>query len=136
MPPEWSADPVHRRLIELRNGLLQLHRALLQSEKNVYERDIARINSRFELLGLIIHDPWFAWLRELSGLVALIDETLEAKEPAGPEDADRLIAQARALLVPNETGTGFEKKYFEALQRDPDVVMAHASTLKVIASLT
>ncbi|MCL5745910.1 MAG: hypothetical protein M1541_18625, partial [Acidobacteria bacterium] len=120
---------------ELRNGLLHLHRVLLQSERGVYERDIARINSPFELLGLVIHDPWFAWLRELSGLVAMVDETLEEKEPADADEADRLIAEARALLVPNETGTGFEKKYFEALQRDPDVVMAHAQAVKLLTSL-
>ena len=67
--------------------------------------------------------------------MAQIDEIVEAKDPATPDEADRLVAQARALLVPNETGTGFERKYFEALQRDPDVVMAHSRALKVIASL-
>jgi hypothetical protein len=37
--------------------------------------------------------------------------------------------------VPEETGTGFARKYFEALQRDPDVVLAHAQMLKVVAAL-
>ena len=50
-------------------------------------------------------------------------------------DAERLIAQARELLAPNETGTGFAKRYFEALQRDPDVVLAHARMRKVLSSL-
>jgi hypothetical protein len=40
------------------------------------------------------------------------------------------------LLAPNETGTGFAKRYFEALQRDPDVVLAHGQMRKVLTALT
>ena len=45
------------------------------------------------------------------------------------------IAQAQELLTPNEAGRGFEKRYFEALQRDPDVVLAHGKTRKLVESL-
>jgi hypothetical protein len=50
-------------------------------------------------------------------------------------DAERLIAQAWELLAPNENGRGFAKRYFEALQRDPDVVLAHGRMRKVLANL-
>ena len=46
-----------------------------------------------------------------------------------------LIAQARALVSPSENGQGFGKHYFEAMQRDPDVVLAHAATIKLLAAL-
>ena len=49
----------------LRNGLLSLHKTLLDSERATYERDIARIGSSGELLKLVLYDPWFAWLHEL-----------------------------------------------------------------------
>jgi hypothetical protein len=101
----------------------------------VYERDIARITSSGELLNLVINDPWFAWLHALSEFVVLIDETLDAEEPPQGMDAERLIAQAWELLAPNENGRGFAKRYFEALQRDPDVVLAHARMRKVLANL-
>jgi hypothetical protein len=130
-----SLDPVQQRLTELRNGLLGLHKTLLDSEQAAYERDIARIGSKGELLKLVLYDPWFAWLHELSELVVLIDETQDAKEPPQASDADRLIAQAGELLAPNETGRGFAKRYFEALQRDPDVVLAHARMRKVLSGL-
>jgi hypothetical protein len=131
-----SLDPVRNRLTELRNGLLGLHKTLLDSERATYERDIARIGSSGELLKLVLYDPWFAWLHELSEFVVLIDETLDAKEPPpGGIDAERFIAQAWELLAPNETGTGFAKRYFEALQRDPDVVLAHARMRKVLSGL-
>ena len=130
-----SLDPTQQRLTELRNGLLKLHKILLDSEQAAYERDIARIGSKNELLKLVLYDPWFAWLHELSELVVLIDETQDAKEPPQTSDAERLIAQAGELLAPNEMGSGFAKRYFEAMQRDPDVVLAHARMRKVLSGL-
>jgi hypothetical protein len=136
MPPtETSPDPIQQRLTDLRNGLLSLHKTLLDSERASYERDVARIGSSGELLNLVLYDPWFAWLHELSELVVLIDETLDAKEPPNGIDAERFIAQARDLVVPNENGKGFKKRYFEALQRDPDVVLAAGRTRKLLESL-
>ena len=130
-----SPDLTKQRLTDLRNGLLGLHKTLLDSERGTYERDIARIGSSGELLKLVLYDPWFNWLHELSELVVLIDETLDAKEPPDGLTANRLIAQAQELLTPNEAGQGFEKRYFEALQRDPDVVLAHGKTRKLVESL-
>jgi hypothetical protein len=130
-----SPDPEKQRLTELRNGLLSLHKTLLDSERAVYERDIARITSSGELLNLVINDPWFAWLHALSEFVVLIDERLDAEEPPQGIEAERLIEQAWELLAPNENGQGFAKRYFEALQRDPDVVLAHARMRKVLGNL-
>jgi hypothetical protein len=123
------------RLTQLRNGLLQLHKTLLDSESARYERDVERITSRGQWLSLVLNDPWFAWLHELSELVVLIDETLAAKEPPTVAEGDRLMAQARTLLTPAENGRGFRREYFEALQRDPDVVIAHGVAVKLFANL-
>lgn len=123
------------RLTELRNGLMRVHKTLLDSERAVYEREVARIGSPGQLLGLLLHDPWFAWLRELSELVVVIDEMLDAEEPATIFDADRLVTQARTLLSPAEYGSGFGRRYFEALQRDPDVVLAHGRMMKAFSAL-
>ncbi|HTS65043.1 MAG TPA: hypothetical protein VMH28_23630 [Candidatus Acidoferrales bacterium] len=122
------------RLKRLRDGLLHLHKSLLDSERAAYERDIARITSAGQYLQLVMNDPWFQWLRELSQFVVLIDETLDEKEPAANDaDLERLVAQARILLVPDESGRGFARRYFEVLQRDPAAVLAHRDMLKVMA---
>jgi hypothetical protein len=128
-------DPTRGRLVALRNGLLKLHKALLDSERSVYENDIARITSSSQFLHLLLEDPHFAWLRELSQLIVLIDETLDADEPATALDADRLVTQSRQLLSPSEAGSGFNRSYFDALQRDPNVVVAHSDMLKVFAGI-
>jgi hypothetical protein len=129
-------DLTKQRLTDLRNGLLSLHKTLLDSERATYERDIARIGSSGELLKLVLYDPWFAWLHELSEFVVLIDETLDDKDGLDGINAERFVSQAWDLLAPNETGTGFAKRYFEALQRDPDVVLAHGRMRKVLTALT
>jgi hypothetical protein len=128
-------NPTRQRLVALRNGMLKLHKVLLDSERDIYERDIARITSSSQLLGLVLEDPHFVWLRELSQLIVLVDETLEWEEPATVADADQLIAKARTLLSPSESGTGFARNYYEAMQRDPNVVMAHSAMLKVFGGL-
>jgi hypothetical protein len=129
-------EAVHQDLTTLRNGLLRLHKTLLDSERATYERDIARIHSPGQFLELVLHDPWFAWLHELSEFIVAIDEMLDADEPATTADGQRLLRQARELLVPAESGQGFAKRYFEALQRDPDVVMAHSDMRKTLGSLS
>src|SRR5579862_9282394 len=114
-----AADPVERarhQLKDLRDGLLRLHKVALDSERGTYEHDVERIRSSGHFLELVLNDPWFSWLRELSELIVIIDETLDAK--AGPEtgDLERLKKQARTLLVPSEGANGFAGRYFEALQ--------------------
>src|ERR1039458_8154793 len=73
------ADPAAQRLTTLRNGLLRLHKSLLHLERAAYERDVARIQGPGQLLDLVLNDPWFAWLRELSQFVVVVDETLDSE---------------------------------------------------------
>jgi hypothetical protein len=130
-----TPDPTRQRLTDLRNGLLKLHKTLLDSEKAVYERDVARITSTGQYLNLVLNDPWFAWLHELSQFIVLVDETLDFEDPATSADADRLIARARDLVAPSENGSAFARSYFEAMQRDPGVVLAHRDMIKVFSTL-
>ena len=131
--PESTRE--RERLKNLRDGLLKLHKTILDSERATYERDVQRITSTGQYLNLVLQDPWFAWLRELSQFIVLIDETLDAQEPATPADADRLVAQARELVSPSENGSVFGRSYFEAMQRDPGVVLAHRDMMRVFTGL-
>jgi len=129
------ADRTRERLTNLRNGLLKLHKTLLDSERATYDRDVERITSNGQFLHLVLNDPWFAWLRDLSQFIVLIDETLDFEDPATAADADRLVAQARDLVAPAENGSAFGRSYFEAIQRDPNVVLAHRDMIRVFAGL-
>ena len=62
LPVDPTSNLIQQRLTGLRNGLLSLHKTLLDSERSIYERDVARITSTSELLQLVLYDPWFALL--------------------------------------------------------------------------
>lgn len=123
-------------LKELRQGLLRLHKTLLDLERRGYERARGRINNSYEFLQLVLKDPWFDWLHRLSELIVQIDETLDTigsdKHPS-EKDVQALISQSRTLLAPAETGTEFQKNYFLALQLSPDVVVLHAEIVRLLA---
>lgn len=123
------------RLRELRGKLLQLHKVLLDDARVAYEMDRGRVPSNATLLQLVINDPWFAWLHSLSELVVRIDETVETDSPATDGDAATLIDQVEKLLTASETGEGFQRRYFDALQRQPAVVMAHAEVRRAIKAM-
>ena len=132
---EVSGSP-HDRLATLSAALLHLHKSLLDSERAAYERDVARITSTGQYLQLVLGDPWFAWLREISQFIVLVDEARDADDPPlTAADADRLIDEARALLSPSEDAGGFHRRYFEAMQRDPAAVLAHGAMMRALAQL-
>ena len=123
------------RLRELRGKLLQLHKVLLDDARAAYEMDRGRVPSNATLLQLVINDPWFAWLHSLSELVVRIDETVDADAPSTDADAATLIDEVEKLLTASETGEGFQRRYFDALQRQPAVVMAHADVRRTIKAM-
>jgi catechol 2,3-dioxygenase len=123
------------RLRELRAKLLQLHKVLLDDARASYEMDRGRVPSNASLLQLVINDPWFAWLHSLSELVVRIDETIDNDSPATDADAAALINEVEKLLTASENGEGFHRRYYDALQRQPAVVMAHADVRRVIKSM-
>lgn len=123
----------HQYLRNLRNKLLHLHACLLQTERISYEQRRGRVTSG-ELLQLVIEHEQFAWLHRISELIVHIDEMLSADEPILPEDLQNLMSDIRELLMPSELGNVFERKYYHALQQEPDAVLAHADVSKLLAS--
>lgn len=106
--------------------LLGLHKALLDDERVVYERVHGRISSNSAFLQLVLNDAWFAWLRPLSQSIAKLDELSESDDATSGEAIQALLESVQRLLMPMEGGEGFSRHYHEALQRNPDVGLAHA----------
>ena len=123
-----------QRLEEVRQALLALHKTLVDSERVTYEKTVGAIRSPNQFLQLLTTDPWFAWLQPLSQLIVSIDEALDSrKEPLTETGVDATVKEANLLLTPSESGEGFSRHYYDALQRDPDVVIAHADLMKLLA---
>lgn len=130
--PEQEA--IRQRLQELHSALLKLHKALLDSEKIVYEKSVGPIQSPNHFFQLLTNDPYFAWLRPISQLIVAIDETLDAQEPLTNANVDSLMSQSVFLLLPAQSTGDFAERYVAALQRDPRVILAHAQVAKRIGS--
>lgn len=130
---ESKNNATREQLTKVRNGLFPLHKALLNSERQMYERSAGRIETPAAFLQLLLEDPWFAWLRTLSTLMVKIDERLDDKKnPLGEQEALALIAEAKEMLTPDENGEGFARFYHAALQRDPEVVIKHVEVSKAL----
>jgi hypothetical protein len=125
---------VRQPLQELRDGLLELHKTLIDSERTVYETKVGPIQSPHHFLQLVASDPWFAWLRPVSQLIVAMDEALDAEESLTSDSVDALMNESVFLLLPAEKGGEFGERYLAALQRDPHVVLAHARVAKRIGS--
>ena len=129
------SDVTRDSVKHLRHGLLRLHKMLLDQERVGYERARGKIGNSYEFLQLVLKDPWFDWLHRLSELIVQMDEALDTRDPDHPttdEDAEALIARARTLLTPSESGSEFQKNYFLALQQSPDVVLLHSEVIKLL----
>ncbi|MFL6208304.1 MAG: hypothetical protein ACJ74W_05610 [Pyrinomonadaceae bacterium] len=127
------SEPTSALLKEVRHKLLRQHKVLLDDERAAYERVHGRVPSG-ELLQLVISDEQFAWLHALSELIVRIDELFDEVESTTEPGAQSLLTQARALLVPADTGGEFARKYQAALQREPAAVLAHAELARLLAT--
>jgi hypothetical protein len=120
-------------LSTLREKLVVLHKALIDSERIEYENSFGKISSPNRFLKLLINDPWFAWLQPFSALVVALDELIEDdKKPLTKVDLQKVKREASALLKVSEEGQGFGRSYFESLQREPEVILAHAAVIKLL----
>lgn len=133
-PSESGADALDRtKLTELRTVLLKLHKTLLDMERRDYEREHGHVSTG-ELFRLVLDHQQFGWLHNISEFVVRLDETLAGEVPITAEDTSSAIGTARKLFVPSESGDAFQKRYFDAIQRDPAVVMEHAELARLFNS--
>jgi hypothetical protein len=134
----WFETYISNGILEGINSLIQAAKAkargypLIDSERVEYEKSFGTLETPQQFLKALINDPWFAWLQPFSRMVVTIDEMLESEEPIPVEEFRALMSRARTLLEVNEETDDSRRSYFEALQREPDVILAHAAVMKVV----
>jgi hypothetical protein len=112
---------------------MSLYSALIASERLTYERIHGRVDSTDRLTQLVLSDPWFTWLRPLLDLLLRIDQLLDDDAfEMTPEIVAHLVAEVYALTRPSFEGDGFKRAYYEALNRAPEVVLAHFQITRVL----
>ena len=137
IPPDTNSSAMENnqgaareKLITLRLALLRVHKTLLDMERREYERANGKVTVG-ELFRLVIDHQQFGWLHNISEFVVRLDETLAGENPVTPEDTRTAISLARKMFAPSESGDAFQKKYFDAIQSDPAVVIDHAELARL-----
>jgi hypothetical protein len=120
-----------QQLEGLSRKLRSLHSYALDAEKTFHPA-----MSQLEFLDRLLHDPQWAWLRPLSGLMADIDAVLAAEQPPTQYDYMVAAAHARELL----TGSGatphaaFLERYRGLLQLSPELASTHGEIKGLLQS--
>jgi len=119
---EAGLAEARKKLAAVRELLLELHKALLDSERTQYEIIHGAIASPAAFLQLLIGDEKFAWLRPTTTLIVQVDEALAAKKPPATQpELEQLRNDIRALFSASTDGDGFWRRYNVVIQRDPAV---------------
>ena len=112
-------------LKDLRRPLLDLHKTLVDAEREDYERTRGRMSDG-DFLKALIDDPAFAWLGALTALIVRLEE-LES-----PDLPKEYVAEIRRLLKPDAGGSPFQRKYGDLLQRRPEALVAHGVVMRAL----
>ncbi len=81
-----------------RMGLVSVHKALIDAERQRYERLHGRIPTPHDALRLVIHDPWFDWLRPLAELIVRLDERLADQTRLERAEVRTIAVEIHVLL--------------------------------------
>lgn len=117
----------------LRLPLLALHKAVLGTERRTIEAVHGELGGAQFLQ--IVSDPLrYGWLQPFSALILAIDDTLDVHDDQQDEIAspDELFERARELLLPPKAATPFGRRYLSLMQREPELVIAHAEVAKLL----
>ena len=135
----------HETLTHVRQALLDLHKALIERERAIYERGHGPVTAG-EMLQLLIRDEQFSWLHPISELIVRVDELISnasdrrrptpTRPPMTPDqvraEAAVLLAETRTLLTSGDAPGGFRERYEAALQRDQSIVLMHRAVISAL----
>jgi hypothetical protein len=118
----------------LREALVELHKAILDAQKIAYERVHGRVESRGELLQLVVRDPEFAWIRALSALIAELDEWAESSHESREAEIAAVVRALQTLIQPDGTNADFTTRYWALLEAAPDALVAHVRLWRLVGA--
>jgi hypothetical protein len=120
-------------LAALRLPLLGLHKAVLATERRSLERVHGELSGA-QFLQIVSDPVRYGWFQPFSALILAIDDTLDVKDDDETEIAtpEELLDRARELLLPPKADTPFGRRYVSLMQREPELVLAHAAVAKLL----
>ncbi len=109
-----------QKLKNARNLLLKLHKALVDRERELYERNHGPLTSG-QFLNVLLEDEDLAWLRKFSMLIVEIDEMFSQKDGIPADMIEANLEKMNELVEMKDPDEFFKAKYQFAIQNDVDV---------------
>jgi len=118
---------------EIRKPLLVLHKAILDHERALYEKEFGPVTPA-AFLQVLINGSGFRWLTPLSTVIANIDEILDDIEATS---ADRIAAveSVTGLFSEDLPNNHFLPRYRQILQGSPEILHAHGQIAPILKSI-
>lgn len=133
-PGSNSARANRDQLQQVRDVLLELHRALLALESETRGRDNRPVSPP-QLLRLLLESDELAWLRPISSLIAEMDVLLDADHVPSAWAYKDLLQQAVRMFQLEDEAAEFTLKYREALQQSLEVAGRHGELRGLLRSV-
>ena len=114
-----------------RDILLKLHKAMLDGERDAFERLHGPLKPT-QFLSVLLEDEDFAWLRRFSMLIVEIDELFAQKDGIDPAMIEANLLKVRELVEMTGGDELFEAKYQFALQRDVDAASLQSEIKRLL----
>ncbi len=129
---ETLTDDTRTLLKNLSKAMLRLHKILLDAAKAEYEAKNGVITNVNQYFQLVVDDAHFAWLRKMSSLIALVDESVSVRRPATETEARGIFNEAKLLLNFQDSDETFNERFQTALQTNQDAVLSYNDALKYL----
>lgn len=133
---ETVTETTRKILLSTSQGMLRLHKSLLEQSKADYELSngpIVNVNVYFQL---VIDDPHFAWLRKISSLVAMIDEAVSIRQSTSEAEAKALLEETLLILNFMDPDDVFNNNFQGALTVNSEATLIYNEVLKTLESAT
>ena len=115
-----------------RNLLLQLHKMLVDFERENYEMLNGPVTTG-QFLHLLLEHASFAWLKEFSNLIVVVDEMFSQKDGVQAGAIDAELSRLRDLTAMKDVTEDFQAKYQYALQESSEIAGKHAELKNLLA---
>ena len=129
-----SSNHYAEQIIILFKLLLRTHKSLLDFQKATLESLEQKEYSPYDMLQMAINHPEFEWLRQISILMADMDDrTSDKKKPATAEDLNTFIHRLNEIFDESSTDSNFKTRLKVALEKSA-VLRLEVSALRSVLS--
>jgi hypothetical protein len=121
--------------LAVRKALLDLQKDMLGQLKDEFEKENAREVAPAEWLQVLMMSQRYAWLRDLTSLIADIDMLTELE---GIDDEQAAITRSeieRMIFAPDESDSDFSKQYKRLLKAATHLMLPHGKLKATVTPL-